>query len=224
MDSRSNDIGSRLRHLEEEFEREAARQRTRWQYRIERNRVHFERHVSSAHRRLRTSLLRFLRQSSVPNLLTAPLIYSLFVPLVLMDAWILAYQLICFPIYRIPHVPRRQYLVFDRHRLGYLNAIEKFNCLYCSYANGLFAYFREVAARTEQYWCPIKHASAVRQPHPRYHGFVDYGDAAGYHERLQALRASWTPALVDAATEASHPEEANDLRRGARSASVPSSR
>jgi hypothetical protein len=30
---------------------------------------------------------------------------------------------------------------------------------------------REVASRTEIYWCPIKHARRVLGPHPHYQGF-----------------------------------------------------
>ena len=52
--------------------------------------------------------------------------------------------------------PRSDFIAIDRHQLAYLNVIEKVNCAYCGYANGVAAYFREVAARTEEYWCPIK--------------------------------------------------------------------
>jgi hypothetical protein len=76
----------------------------------------------------------------------------------------------------------------DRRRLAYLNGIEKANCTFCSYANGLFAYVREVAARTEQYWCPIKHARRIAAPHRRYDAFFDYGDAEGFRRGLVALR------------------------------------
>ena len=85
---------------------------------------------------------------------------------------------------------RRDYFVLDRYRLGYLNAIEKVNCTYCSYANGLIAYIREIAARTEQYWCPIKHGRRVRSPHSRYALFADFGDAAGYRARSGKLRTA----------------------------------
>jgi hypothetical protein len=88
----------------------------------------------------------------------------------------------------MPCVPRRPYFTVDRHKLAYLNGIEKLNCTFCSYANGLIAYVREVAARTEQYWCPIKHARAIPAPHQRYHAFLDYGDAPGYRKKLPALR------------------------------------
>lgn len=191
MNGHLGDVADRLRAIEAEIEDEIAKRQERWQYRLHRNRVRFEAQARAAHRRLKRSILRFLRESSIPNLLTAPVIYSLVVPLVLMDVWISAYQRVCFPIYGIPLVRRRQFIIVDRHHLGYLNSIEKANCAYCSYANGLFAYVREVSGRTEQYWCPIKHSRAVRDPHAHYAVFVDYGDAEGYHQRLPVLRKSW---------------------------------
>jgi hypothetical protein len=126
--------------------------------------------------------------AAVANLLTTPLIYSLSVPLALLDAWITLYQWICFPIYGIRIVRRRSYFVFDRRLLHYLTTIEKLHCAYCSYATGLFAYVREVTARTEQYWCPIKHARPVRGAHSRYRRFAGYADAAAYRHRLPVLR------------------------------------
>lgn len=187
-----SDLRGRLRAIQQEIEQELEAQQARWRYRIHEGRVHFEAQARDAHRRFRQSLLRFLRESSIGNLLTAPVIYSLFVPLLIADVWISLYQRVCFPIYGIPRVRRRDYLVVDRHRLGYLNAIEKANCAYCSYANGLFAYLREISARTEQYWCPIRHARPLRDPHPHYPAFVEYGDAEGYHRRLPMLRSTWT--------------------------------
>jgi hypothetical protein len=56
----------------------------------------------------------------------------------------------------------------------------------------VLAYVREVAARTETYWCPIKHARPVRDPHARYHSFVEFGDAAGYRRRMPKLRRGVT--------------------------------
>jgi hypothetical protein len=156
--------------------------------RLARRRAWLDREVRLAHRRLRQSIPSFLAESSVLNLMTAPLIYSLVLPLVLLDLWVTVFQALTFRIYGIPTVRRRQYFVIDRHRLAYLNGIEKLHCFYCSYANGLFAYAREIAARTEQYWCPIKHARRVRHEHSRYQRFVEYGDAESYRRRLAALR------------------------------------
>jgi len=79
----------------------------------------------------------------------------------------------------------------DRHRLQYLNGIEKAHCIYCSDATGFFAYAQEIAACTEQYWCPIKHAEHATTTHPRYHQFVPYGDAEHYQRRLEGRRQTF---------------------------------
>ena len=41
----------------------------------------------------------------------------------------------------------------------------------------------EIAARTEQYFCPIKHAHRLAQTHSRYGKFLPYGDARAYREQ-----------------------------------------
>lgn len=89
-----------------------------------------------------------------------PAIYACVAPFLLLDLFVTIYQAVCFPIYQVPKVRRRDYLIFDRGRLAYLNAIEKVGCVYCSYANDLLAYIAEIAARTEQRFGPIKHALA----------------------------------------------------------------
>src|SRR5262249_50668365 len=156
--------------------------------RIEAGRVRFAREGRELHRRARQNTLRFLRESSVGNVLTAPIIYSMVVPIALLDLWITLYQALCFRAYGIAPVRPSAYIVIDRQHLAYLNAIEKLNCVYCGYANGVFAYVREIAGRTEQYWCPIRHAKRARAPHTHYRHFVDYGDADGYRRRLIPLR------------------------------------
>ena len=111
----------------------------------------------------------------------------------MLDVWVTLYQWVCFPIYGIAQVPRRRYFVIDRHKLAYLNGIEKANCVYCGYANGVIAYVREIAARTEQYWCPIRHARAIPTPHTRYQLFFDYGDAKAYRHELPRLQRALRP-------------------------------
>jgi hypothetical protein len=181
-------IRKRLRDAERDVLEDITAGRRRWRYRIRRGRVWFDQEVEQAHRRLRQTIPSYVREGSLRSLLTAPVIYSLLVPLGVLDAWVWAYQWICFPIYGIARVRRRRYFIMDRRRLAYLNGIEKANCTFCSYANGLIAYVREVAARTEQYWCPIKHARRIAAPHRRYDVFFDYGDAAGYRRGLLTLR------------------------------------
>jgi len=189
MPSRIDDLLTHIAQLERELETELDRARDEWRYRLVAGRIRFERDVRLAHKRLKQSVPRFIRESSPLNLLTALVIYSLVVPIVLLDVWITIYQGICFPIYGIGYVRRSSYIVIDRQHLAYLNVIEKLNCVYCGYANGVFAYVREIAGRTEQYWCPIRHARRVKAPHTHYQEFVDYGDARGYERRLPILRA-----------------------------------
>lgn len=189
MPSRIDDLRAQIDHLERALEMELAHARDRWRYRIEAGRVRFERDVHLAHRRLKQSIPAFIRESDPLSVLSAPVIYSLIVPILLIDLWITVYQAICFRLYGIARVRRSRYIVVDRQHLAYLNAIEKVNCMYCGYANGVLAYVREVAARTEQYWCPIRHAKRTRGAHAHYREFVDYGDAEGYKRQLPLLRA-----------------------------------
>jgi hypothetical protein len=130
----------------------------------------------------------WLPHGELANLLTTPVIYAQLIPFALLDAFVTAYQWLCFPVYGIARVPRRRYFVMDRHRLPYLTAYEKMNCAFCAYANGVLGYVREVTARTEQYWCPIQHATSRPNPHRRYDRFFPYGDATAYRHGLVAKR------------------------------------
>jgi hypothetical protein len=177
-----------LRSVEAEIETELAKRREELRFHLENRRIVFEREVLRIHREFKTRATRYLIDANPMMVLSAPVIYSLVIPIALVDLWVMAYQAICFPIYKIPKVRRRDYLVFDRHHLAYLNVIEKINCAYCSYANGAIAFVREVAARTEVYWCPIKHARRVLGPHPHYQGFADFGDAEAFRGKLAGIK------------------------------------
>jgi hypothetical protein len=178
----------KLRSVEAEIETELTKRREELRFRLENRRIVFEQEVRRIHRAIKTRASRYLIDANPLMILSAPVIYSLIVPIVLVDIWVMAYQAICFPIYKIPRVRRRDYLIFDRHHLAYLNIIEKINCAYCSYANGAIAFVREVASRTEVYWCPIKHARRVLGPHPHYQGFADFGDAEGFRAKLAQMK------------------------------------
>lgn len=182
------DILARIHDLQERLEEEFEKRRTVYNEHLKSALTDIRHDVLVRHRALRMNLFAFFRSSNVRTILVSPVIYSLIVPLALLDLWVTLYQHICFRAYGIPRVGRRSFIVMDREKLAYLNAIEKLNCLYCGYGNGVIAYTREIASRTEQYWCPIKHANRVRDPHKRYLRFLDYGDAEGYRARLEELR------------------------------------
>lgn len=178
----------KIHALESELDAELAKRRAELRIGLEHGRIAFEEELLRRHRELRRRLLPYVFGANPLVILTAPVIYAGIIPFLLLDLFVSAYQAVCFPIYGIAKIKRADYLVFDRHHLAYLNALEKLNCAYCSYANGLIAYTREIAARTEQYWCPIKHARRVIGTHARYAMFDDYGDAEGYQEQLAKLR------------------------------------
>jgi len=188
MTSQLDVLTEKLRSVQAEIEAELAKRREELRFHLENRRIVFEKEVLRIHREIKTRASRYLIDANPLMILTAPVIYSLIVPVALLDLSVMAYQAICFPIYKIPKVRRRDYLVFDRHHLAYLNIIEKINCAYCSYANGAIAFAREVASRTEVYWCPIKHARRVLGPHPHYQGFADFGDAEGFRAKLAAMK------------------------------------
>ena len=179
-----------IRILEGELEGELAKRSAELRVGLEHGRVIFEQELVRRQRGLRVKLSSYLLNARPLVIITAPIIYSLIIPFVLLDLCISVYQLTCFPVYGIPKVRRRDYIILDRRHLAYLNAIEKLNCDYCAYANGLIAYVREIASRTEEYWCPIKHATRIMGAHARYPGFEEYGDAEGYRGQLDRHRQS----------------------------------
>ncbi|TDK50585.1 hypothetical protein [Antarcticimicrobium luteum] len=196
MPSRLDELLNRLRDLQEAVQDEIEARRAAFRYRVERGRVVFDADMRRRHRELREGWLSFLSRTRPLVVLTAPLIYALIVPLVLLDIFVSLYQAVCFRVYRIERVRRADYIAIDRHHLAYLNGLQKLNCVYCGYANGLIAYAREVSARTEAYWCPIKHARRVEDPHGQYGGFVEFGDGEAFRRDLAQRvreRAGETP-------------------------------
>ncbi len=169
-----------LEKLEEEIKSEF--------YELRNGKVWFSEEIKREHRKLKTSLASYIVHSRFFALLTAPFIYACFIPFVLLDLFVSVYQAICFPVYGIPKARRMDYMAIDRNKLRYLNSLEGLNCMYCSYANGLLAYVVEIAGRTEQHWCPIKHARRIQHAHDRYSHFLPYGNATAYRERIDKVR------------------------------------
>ena len=190
MNEHINRILLQMATLEDDLRTAVHDRESRMFFQIKGKRVEFERSVKEAHRKLKTSFFRWLVTDRPQNLITGPLIYGMAIPLLLLDLCVSFYQWACFPIYGITKVRRADYLVFDRHQLGYLNFIEKFHCTYCEYGNGLMGYMAEILARTEQYFCPIKHAHKILGTHSRYNRFLDYGDGDAYEARLEEFRVA----------------------------------
>jgi len=188
MNERITHLLAQMAALEDELRAAVHEQESKMLFQIKGKRVEFENSVRAAHLKLKKNFFRWLVTNRPQNLITGPIIYTMVLPMLMMDLCVSFYQWSCFPIYGITKVRRTDYFVFDRHHLGYLNFIEKFHCAYCEYANGLMGYMREILARTEEYFCPIKHAHKVLGTHARYNSFLDYGDAADFDAKLEEFR------------------------------------
>jgi len=187
-----DEILSRLQLLQDELEHELEtlleEKREYFQYTFENGKVRFKRQIRELQRKHRKGLVKYIIEAKFQHVISAPIIYSIIIPIFFIDISVTLYQHICFRLYGMPLVKRSKYLVIDRQHLGYLNALEKLNCMYCGYGNGVMSYVREIIARTEQYWCPIKHANKILDAHSRTENYVDYGDASAYREKLVELR------------------------------------
>ncbi len=180
IDVLERDLRSELRDVQNKF-----------YYTVQEKKVRFSADVKAAHREFAAKWVDYVYDSGFWVILTMPFIWMPIVPALILDFTVWLYQLMCFPVYGIPLVKRRDYIVLDRSSLKYLNFLEKMNCFYCSYFNGLIGFIREVAARTEQYWCPIRHARPVKSVHSRYRHFFQYGDAEGYRKGLAEVRETF---------------------------------
>ena len=190
MNERITQILAQMAALEDDLRAAVHEQESRMFFQIKGKRVEFERSVKAAHRRLKKNVFAWLVSNRPQNLITGPIIYAMILPLMVLDFFVSLYQFSCFPIYGITKVRRADYIVFDRQHLAYLNFIEKFHCTYCAYGSGLMGYMAEIVARTEEYFCPIKHAHKILGTHARYNRFLDYGDAADYEARLEEFRVA----------------------------------
>jgi hypothetical protein len=190
MNEKISQILKQIGILETELNSAIEEQENRIHYKIEGKRVVFEHAIQEAHRKLKPkmNLLIWFFTVRPKNFLTMPIIYGMVVPLALLDLCISIYQLACFPIYGIARVKRADYITIDRQYLSYLNIIEKLDCIYCGYGVGMIAYASEILARTEQYFCPIKHARKMLGAHARYKHFLGYGEADDFHGKLEKFR------------------------------------
>lgn len=132
----------------------------------------------------------------VRQLLSAPFIYWVLFPVILLDISLEIYHRVCFPLYGMPYVKRSQYIKLDRWKLPYLNIVEKFNCFYCEYVNGFFAYAAAVAGHTEIYWCGIKHRSGGGfEDRALQKDFIPYGDEDAFEAYIAGSRRKSTKKL-----------------------------
>lgn len=180
-----------IKELEDELFEEFKKKEEKFFYKIENEKAKFQERVIKEGRSKIISSIKYLSSFPLGVILTIPFIWSMMIPIVMTDIFVTIYQTICFPIYKIPKVKRKEYVVMDRYNLFYLDKVERINCWYCEYFNGVVAYVREIAGRTEQFWCPIKHSKPIKDKHSRYDNFFDFGDFTKYREELEKRRINF---------------------------------
>jgi hypothetical protein len=207
------DLHQRIKTLQDELQIALEEKERAFRYFWVKGKAKFEEEVLSQHRTLKYGLPSYILHSRFLAVITAPVIYFGFFPFLFLDVFLAIYQGVCFSVYGIPKVIRADYVIFDRGHLKYLNLLERLNCVYCSYANGLCAYATEVVARTEQHWCPIKHARRLRAPHSRYTRFFDYGDAGSYQRKIEGVRNDFVDLRTLTGNRGGSKDERRDSRR-----------
>jgi hypothetical protein len=116
--------------------------------------------------------------------IVAALAWVCILPLVTADFFIEIYHRITFPLCKMPCVKRSKYIKIDRYKLKYLTFLQKFNCVYCGYGNGVVRYWGQIFKDTESYWCGVQHKSDRKWIAPEHHkNFAKYGDKKGFEEK-----------------------------------------
>ena len=182
------EIMEQMENLKKRLSIEIQKKQEEFFYKINGRKIRFDKATREYHKTLMTKVRTYLYRAGILKIIVAPLVWVCIIPALFLDLVVMVFQLICFPVYRIPKVNRSDYIVLDRHSLKYLNAIEKVNCVYCGYFNGLMGFVQEVGGRAEQHWCPIKHARKVDSIHSRYNKFLNYGDADSYKKEIERIK------------------------------------
>jgi len=177
---RISEILEEINLKKKELLKEYAKLKKKYDFSFEKGRIKFSEAAKKYQTKFRTPLLKYISRPGFRHAVSIPFIYTMFIPAVLLDIFLLVYQQTAMRLYGIPLVKRKSYLNMDRKHLKYLNILQKVNCIYCSYMNGLFAFALEVAGRTEKYWCPIKSAQEKPWEHNWEAKFADYGDPEGF--------------------------------------------
>ncbi|MFC2073449.1 hypothetical protein ACFLRS_01185 [Campylobacterota bacterium] len=188
MNDKIKEIVEEIEAMKLKLAEEIAQQENHISYEIHNGYVKFEKEVLAKQKENMKNLLTWFGEVPLLHLLSAPLVYGMVIPAILLDVILFVYQHVVFRIFKFGFIKRSDYIIYDHQYLGYLNPIEKLNCLYCSYFNGLMQYASAIAGRTELFFCPIKHAKKIVYEHNYYDKYLAYGEGKDYQKKLKALR------------------------------------
>ncbi len=177
MKSKLSKLYKEIREKRDELFQEMEKMKDKYNFDYIKGKIVFSKKQKEENKKERLPTYRYMLGAQIRHIISMPFIYGMIVPALFLDIFLFVYQQTCFRLYRIPLVKRKEYITAERKHLDYLNWIQKINCLYCSYVNGIFSYAVEIGGRTEKYWCPIKHARKNKTFHNWQDHFSDYGDA-----------------------------------------------
>jgi len=188
MNARIKEMVEEIEMMKKKLGKEIDKEEEYVNYEIGNGHIKFEKEIFKRQKENMMHLWDWFSEIPLAQLLSAPVVYMMIVPAVLFDMMLFVYQNVVSRVFNIKFGKRSDYIVFDRQYLGYLNVVEKLNCLYCAYFNGLMQYASSIAARTEFYFCPIKHAKKIVYKHEHYDTFLSYGDGDAYQIKLKKIR------------------------------------
>ena len=187
MKSKINKLLEEISIKRQELWEEYEKLKEKYGFKIEWKKVIFNTEAKKKNKVLKKSIFETIFTAEVREILSIPFIYSMVVPTLILDIFLFIYQQTAFRLYRIPIVRRRDYILYDRRTLWYLNILQKFNCIYCSYVNWIFQYAVEVWWRTEKYWCPIKNARKKLWDHNWEQEFADFWDVESFKKAFHSV-------------------------------------
>lgn len=188
MNSKINELLKDIEKKKKELLKEYKNIMKKYGFTIKKGKIVFSSDIIQLNKLKKQSIIHTLLNFRVREFIGIPFTLLMIIPAVILDLFLLMYQETVFRAYRIPLVHRKNYIVYDKWKLDYLNLIQKFNCSYCSYVNGLFSYAVEIAWRTEKHWCPIKHANKTNGSHQWEKDFADFWDSSGFVDILESRR------------------------------------
>lgn len=189
MESKIKKILEKIDALNESLKIEYARLADKYGFSFREKTIIFFEKFKEKNKAFRIPVWKYIIPKDIRHCISMPFIYMMIIPAVILDVFITIYNLTAIPLYRIPRIKRKDHFIYDRQYLDYLNVLQKINCLYCSYVNGLFSYASEIGARTERYWCPIKAAHNPKSYHSFYKDFADYGNPEEWNKKFNDHKA-----------------------------------
>ncbi len=126
-DESHTDLLEKIKEIETKIEDLLDAGKEKFSYEIKQGKAVFTKEVLKLQQYESKNIFVYIIQTPIPKLLSAPIVYSMIFPIIILDIFLTIYQWICFPIYKIKKIKRKDHIVMDRHRLKYLNSIEKVN-------------------------------------------------------------------------------------------------